>query len=76
MAWNDVASNQMVTFTNAKDGALTGPLLLNSGQSNTTSDQCMTKSDAQTKYNLEAAPMSSYASNQLVPKSTWVTGPS
>ena len=33
----------------------------------------MTKSDALTKYNLDAAAMDAYASNQLVPAGVWVT---
>lgn len=70
MSWSGLASNQMVTFTNAQSGGFT----LNAGQSNVTSNQCMTKSDALTKYNLSSSAMSSYASNQLVPKSTWVSG--
>lgn len=69
MAWSDLASNQMVSFTDAQSGGFT----LNSGQSPVTSNQCMTKSDALTKYALDSSYMSSYASNQLVPKSTWVS---
>lgn len=72
MSWAGLASNQMVTFTNAQGGGFT----LNAGQSNVTSDQCMTKSDALTKYNLDASAMSAYANNQLVPKSTWVSAAS
>lgn len=59
----------MVTFTNAATGGFT----LNAGQSNVTSNECMTKTQALTKYNLSASAMSSYASNQLVPKSGWVS---
>lgn len=62
------ASNQMVTFTQAQ--SLGFPL--NSGQSHVTSNQCMTKSDALAKYNLDASAMNSYSSNQLVPRSAWV----
>lgn len=69
MAWADLASNQMVSFTDAQSGGFS----LNSGQSQTTSNQCMTKSDALTKYNLNASLMSSFANNQLVPKSTWAS---
>lgn len=68
MAFSNLAANQMVSYTDAQSGGFT----LNSGQSHVTSNQCMTKSDALTKYNLDPAPMSSYANNQLVPKSTWV----
>jgi hypothetical protein len=64
------ASNQMITFTVAQSLGFS----LNAGQSHVTSNQCMTKNDALTKYNLDASYMSSYASNQLVPKSVWVSG--
>ena len=70
MPWNDLLSNQMVSFTDAQGGGFT----LNAGQSNVNSLQCMTKAEALAKYNLDAASMSSYASNQLVPKSAWVNG--
>lgn len=62
------ASNQMVTFTQAQSLGFA----LNSGQSHVTSNQCMTKSDVLTKYNIDASAMSSYANNQLVPRSAWV----
>ncbi|MDI6034841.1 fibronectin type III domain-containing protein [Flavobacterium sp. LB2P84] len=62
------ASNHMVSFTAAQSLGFS----LNSGQSNVTSNQCMTKSEALAKYNLNASSMSSYASNQLVPRSVWV----
>ena len=70
MSWSGLASNEMVTFTNAQGGGFT----LNSGQSSVTSNECMTKSQALTKYNLDASAMSAYANNQLVPKSVWVSG--
>lgn len=70
MSWAGLASNQMVSFTDAQGGGFT----LQSGQSPVTSNQCMTKNDALTKYVLDSSYMSSYASNQLVPKSTWVAG--
>jgi uncharacterized delta-60 repeat protein len=69
MAWGDLASNQMVSYTDAQGGGFA----LQPGQSAVTSNQCMTKTDALTKYVLDAAFMSSYASNQLVQKSSWVT---
>lgn len=62
------ASNQMVTFTEAQSLGFS----LKSGQSHVTSNQCMTKSEALTKYNVDADAMSSYAENQLVPRSVWV----
>ncbi len=72
MAWNDLASNQMVSFTDAQGGGFT----LQSGQSPVTSNQCMTKDDALTKYVLDSSYMTDYASNQLVPKGAWVTSTS
>ena len=66
MAWGDLSSNQMVSFTDAQ----TSGFLLKSGQSHVTSNQCMTKSDITTKYNVS---VSGYSSNQLVPKSLWVS---
>lgn len=70
MAWSSLASNQMVSYTDAQGGGFT----LQPGQSAVTSNQCMTKADALAKYVLDSSYMSSYASNQLVPKSTWVSG--
>lgn len=72
MAWGDLASNQMVSFTDAQSGGFN----LNSGQSPVTSNQCMTKNDALTKYALDSSYMSGYASNQLVPKSAWISASS
>ncbi|TDE53750.1 fibronectin type III domain-containing protein [Flavobacterium sp. GT3P67] len=63
------ASNQMVSYTQAQSLGFA----LNSGQSHVTSTQCMTKTEALAKYNLNASSMSAYASNQLVPKSAWVS---
>lgn len=70
MAWADLASNQMVSFTDAQ----TSGFSLQSGQSHVTSNQCMTKAEALAKYVLNSSYMSSYADLQLVPKSTWVAG--
>ena len=74
MAWNDVASNQMVSYFDASTSGI--PLL--SGQSHFTTlpaaNQCMTKADMQAKYNLNATNLSTYTSLQLVPKSAWATG--
>ena len=75
MAWNDVASNQMVSYLDAS----TSPFALNAGQSHLTTlpaaNQCMDKTAMLTKYNLNAAILrASYESNQLVPKSAWATG--
>lgn len=68
MAFSDLASNQMVSYTDAQGGGFS----LKAGQSNVTSNQCMTKDEALSKYNLSTANMSSYASNSLVPKSVWI----
>jgi uncharacterized membrane protein YjdF len=62
------APNQMVSFTQAQSLGFS----LNPGQNHVSSNQCMTKSQALSKYNLDQSAMSSYASNQLVPRSAWV----
>lgn len=67
MAFSDLASNQMVTFTDAQSSGFA----LKAGQSHVTSNQCMTKSEALAKYNLSNSAMASYADNQLVPRSVW-----
>lgn len=63
------ASNQMVTFSQAQSLGFN----LNAGQSHVTSNECMTKSQALSKYNLVSSAMSAYSANQLVPRSVWVT---
>lgn len=68
MAWSSLASNQMVSYTDAQGGGFS----LRPGESSVTSNQCMTKAQALAKYYLVDSNMSSYSSNQLVPKSTWV----
>lgn len=65
MAWNDLLANQMVSFTDAQGGGFT----LKSGQSPVTSNQCMNKTDALAKYNLDTASMNAYSALQLIPKS-------
>ena len=65
MAWNDLLANQMVSFTDAQGGGFT----LKSGQSAVTSNQCMNKTDALAKYNLDTASMNAYSALQLIPKS-------
>jgi hypothetical protein len=62
--------NQMISFSQAQSLGFA----LNAGQSHVNSTQCMTKADALAKYNLSASAMSSYANNQLVPRSAWVNG--
>lgn len=70
MAFADLSPTQAVSFTDAQSGGFA----LKSGQSHLTSNQCMTKNDALTKYNLSASAMVSYANNQLVPKNVWSSG--
>lgn len=70
MAWSSLASNQMVSFTDAQTSGFT----LKSGQSHVTSNQCMTSSDITTKYNVTIGTTyaNPYASNQLVAKVDWL----
>jgi hypothetical protein len=70
MAFSTLAANQMVSEAEAA----TGGFALQSGQSHGTSNLMMTKSAATTKYNLDANALSGYASNQLIPKSAWISG--
>lgn len=65
MAWNDIADNQMVTFTNVWEKWYS---IIKAGQSPSLSNKCITKAEALTKYNFNASFMQSFASNQLVPK--------
>lgn len=70
MAFADLSPTQAVSFTDAQSGGFA----LKSGQSHVTSNQCMTKNDALTKYNLSVSAMASYLDNQLVPKNVWISG--
>jgi len=70
MAWGDLAGNQMVSYTDAQGGGFT----LKPGQSSVTSNQCMTKNDAFTKYNLATTSnTNTVASKQLMRKDYWVS---
>jgi hypothetical protein len=69
MAWINLANNQMVSFTDAQ----TSGIALKAGQSHVTSNECMTKTQIQAKYNVLTAPMDSFASNQLVEKEKWAS---
>lgn len=69
MSWGSLASNQMVSFTDAQSSGFP----LNSGQSPITSDKCMTKNDILTLYTVSSEALVSYASNQLVPKFSWLS---
>ena len=66
MAFNDLASNQGVSFTNAQTGGFT----LKPGQSSVTSNEQMTKLDATTKYYLDTSNiyLSPKPNNQVVVK--------
>lgn len=64
MPWSNLASNQMVSFTDAQ----TSGIVLKPGQSQVTSNQCMTKAEIIAKYYVT---ISGYSDNQLVPKSAW-----
>lgn len=74
MSWTLLGNNQMVSYLDAS----TSPFTLKAGQSHLTTlpaaNQCMDKTAMQTKYNLLASNLTSYASNQLVPKSAWAAG--
>lgn len=69
MAWNDLASNQIPTFTDLQ----TAGFALKAGQSHVTSNECITKSQALAKYNLSTSLMGNFSNNQLVPKSNYGT---
>lgn len=66
--WGSLASNQLVTEANLAGGGFT---LIGS---NPNTNKIVTKSEALAMYNLDAAAMSSYASNQCPPKSAFVSG--
>jgi len=68
MAFSPYVSNKMVSEADAASAAWP----LNSGQSNVYSTLMMTKSAATTRYKLDASPLSSYATNQLIPQSAWL----
>ncbi len=70
MAWSSLASNQMVSYTEAQGGGFT----LQSGQSHVTSNECMTKSEAFAKYILNATTASGFDNNELLAKSGWASG--
>ena len=65
MAWNDLAPNQMVSFNDIQESNFT----LKAGQTAINTDQCITKLQALTMYNVNPLAVGIYASNQLIPKS-------
>lgn len=69
MAWNDVASNQTVSFANLKNAVDTDIFISKTTQS--TSNEQITKADANTYAYIDTsyAPYASKSSNQLVVKS-------
>jgi hypothetical protein len=69
MAWIDLSDNQIPTFTDLATSGIT----LKSGQSHVTSTECPTKAQLNAKYSLSPSLLSSYADNQLVPKSNLVS---
>jgi len=74
MAWNDLASNQTVSFTNLKDAVDTGVIL---GKTTITpSLEQVTKADVETYTwaNTVYSPFSAKSSNQLVIKSDVIKG--
>jgi hypothetical protein len=70
MAFSNLSSNQIVSDSDAA----TAGFLLNSGQIHSYTGVMMSKLAATTKYTLDTNALSSYASNQLMPKSAWVSG--
>jgi hypothetical protein len=68
MAWNDLASNQTVSFTNLQDAVSTGVFLAKT--SVPSSSEQVTKTDADTYIyvNTSYAPFSGKSANQLVVK--------
>jgi hypothetical protein len=65
MAWIDLADNQIPNYTDLSTSGLT----LKSGQAHLASTECPTKAQLNAKYSLSPSLLSSYADNQLVPKS-------
>jgi hypothetical protein len=69
MAWIDLANNQIPNYTDLSTSGLT----LKSGQAHLASTECPTKAQLNAKYSLNASLLSSYADNQLVPKSNLIS---
>lgn len=70
MAWGDIIGNRLVTFADLQSSGIN----LNGGQSHSSSNQLMTKTDITTKYNVNTGNLSGYTSNQLVNRSAVVSG--
>jgi chitodextrinase len=67
MAFSNLSENQVVTEADAS----TSDFILLQGQSHGTTNLCMTKQAATTKYDLLASNLTPYANNQLIPRSVW-----
>lgn len=65
--WANLASNQMVSFTDAQGSGFS----LKASQSHVTSEQCMTKAEVLAKYDVHANSFDNYTDSQLVPKGAW-----
>ena len=65
MAWGDLTNSQMVSFNDIQGSGVS----LKSGQVAISTDQCITKAEALTMYNINTLAVEPYASNQLIPKS-------
>ena len=68
MAWNNLSSNQFVSYTDAQTSGISTKTTL------PTSNQWMTKDNVTTYLNVNTSYLTSYTSNQFVPKSNIVAG--
>ena len=68
MAFSDLASNQMVSFTDAASGGF----VLKPGKSHITSNQMVNKAAALDLYYLDLVVLSFYDNGELIPKIDWV----
>lgn len=72
MAWDDLLANQMISFFDIQESKFT----LKEGQVKVDSNQCITKLQALTMYNINPLALEIYANNQLIPKPTVQCTPS
>lgn len=70
MSWSTLANNQFVCFNDMSESGIP----LNSGQSHIYTQQFITKAEIITKYNVNTSYLTSFASNQWIPKSALTTG--
>jgi hypothetical protein len=66
MGWNDLASNQMVSFIDIQGSNFT----LKEGKSPIDTNQCITRDEALDMYNINPVSVAIYSGNQLIPKSS------